>query len=93
MSYPRILYQFPECAGESYRPSNGFEGDVFDGAFCSHCVHDWKFRETRDGEDGCEILRGTLFLNVGDEGYPKEWVWDDEGWPICTKFKRITDEL
>jgi len=86
---PQILYQYPESAGGSFRPSNGTEGDIFEAAFCSKCAHDWKGRQSQTG--GCQILGRALIFDVQDEEYPtKEWVFDKDGWPICTEFKPIT---
>lgn len=70
-----------------YRPSNGDEGDWFTEAHCARCVHDQAFRERREGY-GCDILVRTMFLDVGDENYPREWCYDAEGHPTCTKFKQ-----
>ena len=74
-------------AGKPYRPSNGTEGEMFMDSFCYQCVHDDEFQRT--GENGCETLAKTLVLNIDDEEYPKEWVRDDKGYPICAKFKRV----
>ena len=74
-------------AGKPYRPSNGAEGDMFMDRFCYQCVHDEEYQQTM--ENGCETLADTIVFNADDEGYPKEWVRDDKGYPICTKFRRI----
>jgi len=59
---------------------------MFMDRFCYQCVHDDEFQRT--GDNGCETLAYTLVFKVDDEGYPKEWVRDDKGYPICTKFRR-----
>jgi hypothetical protein len=71
-------YEIPDCAGEPYRPSNGSEGDAFIGQFCRHCVR---------YEEPCPILGATLFNDIGEPGYPKEWTHDDKGRPTCTAFQ------
>src|SRR5688572_4268249 len=83
MIRPKILYQFPEEAGKSFRPSNGTEGMIFDEHFCSQCIH-----QSPDPTRGksCEVFCAAFCLNENDPGYPNEWVYDSEGWPICTKW-------
>ncbi len=54
-----------------YRPSNGEEGEMFREAWCFRCK-----REA--GEEECEILSRTFFLDVTHPNYPKEWVYDPE---------------
>jgi hypothetical protein len=67
-----------------YRPSNGTEGELFCEQFCYRCVH--------DVDENCPILAATLVYQVGDEGYPNEWV-QDEGVPCCTAFLAIGDDV
>lgn len=83
--YPKVLYQFKDCAGQTWMPSNGTEGMYFEEAFCSKCIHE-KFMHTQDHADKqCEVLNQAL-LNAP---LPiKEWVYSDEGWPICTEWKK-----
>lgn len=69
-----------------YRPSNGSEGECFMAEFCHRCKHDAKFRLTRDGKDGCQILADSLFLGVDDPNYPREWRYDANDRPTCTAF-------
>lgn len=71
-----------------YRPSNGTEGADFQDQFCAHCERDRAFRETNYEGDpalGCQIVAKTFYLDIGDEGYPKEWIEDERG-PRCTAF-------
>ena len=74
-------------AGKPYRPSNGTEGEMFMERFCYQCVHDAEYQETM--ESGCKILANTMVFDVDDEEYSKEWVHDDKGNPICTRFEKI----
>jgi hypothetical protein len=91
------LYSYPDHmaerlkarAGQSYRPSNGTEGDMFYGALCRRCKRDAKFRETQDGEDGCRILVNTMVFSSEDAEYPKEWVYAADGQPTCTAFEEL----
>lgn len=81
---PKILYQFPDQAGKSYRPSNGTEGMVFEEAFCDRCKN---CDPDPDGDVQCDILFRALNFWDHESEYPKEWVYDKEGWPICTAWK------
>ena len=78
--YPRVVNQYESQAGKPYRPSNGTEGMIFMDAFCGQCFHD----RCQD----CEIVAMTMAYDLTDEEYPKEWVYDNEGWPICTKWQK-----
>ncbi len=35
--------------------SNGNEGEAYQEAYCNHCVHDQKFQQTLDADDGCAV--------------------------------------
>ena len=80
------------CAGKPYRPSNGTEGEIFDGMWCDHCERDRRYRENwtddnmPDAEDGCPILADTLIFNTADAEYPKQWRYDESGVPECSGF-------
>jgi len=65
--------------GESYYPSNGTEGTIFQSDYCDACSKDrW------NGASGkqCSILVKALCIG---ERVP-EWVYIN-GVPTCTKFK------
>lgn len=83
MITPKVLYQIKEYANTSFQPSNGTEGMVFMDAFCERCIHDHtpidKF---------CSILGNTMVYSPGDKEYPKEWIYNSEGWPVCTAWKK-----
>lgn len=49
-----------------YRPANGTEGAEFIAKWCDRC--------RRDYESVCPIRDLTLFFDIGDPSYPKEWV-------------------
>ncbi len=53
-----------------YRPSNGTEGEIFMGQWCSRCIK----------ESGCSIILGVLCGK-----HQKQWVMGDDG-PLCTSF-------
>jgi len=74
-----------ERAGESYRPSNGTEGEIFMSAFCSKCKHDNLDPKTYSG--GCEIIGLTMAFDTNDAEYPREWIIDSDGQPTCTAFE------
>ena len=67
-----------------YRPSNGTEGLVFQDHFCVRCIY--------DGDEGrvakyCDILSRTMIYEIEDPEYPREWIYDKDGQPICTAFE------
>lgn len=61
-----------------YRPSNGTEGEMFRAHFCEKCVKDTP-------SVPCGILSLTLWLQIDEKGYPKQWIEDEDG-PRCTAF-------
>ncbi|MEI6155333.1 MAG: hypothetical protein WCQ90_14740 [Deltaproteobacteria bacterium] len=44
--------------------------------------------EWEDYENGCKVLAATLSYLVTSPSYPDEWTYDEDGKPICTKFKK-----
>jgi len=68
---------YPDLAGQSYRPSNGTEGVLFEERFCDHC--------TRMSAE-CDIYSDALLYDLGHRHYPKEWIYDKDGRPTCTAF-------
>jgi hypothetical protein len=81
MNYPKVLYQLKQCAGQTFMPSNGTEGMIFVDAFCERCVHE-KFSHTHNECDKkCDIFTRSM---IEDE--VPEWVYSEEGWPICTAW-------
>ncbi len=73
---------FPEAAGEPYCPSNSTSGEIFMEEFCYKCIYD-----NYSADLHCGILTKTMLHNIEDPEYPKEWVYDKDGYPICTKFE------
>ncbi|GAG36146.1 unnamed protein product [marine sediment metagenome] len=75
-----------------YRPANGTEGEMFMAEFCYRCKHDAAFQKSGDGEDGCDIVFKSMAFYKTDEGYPPEWVSDDNVGLVnsrCTAFEPI----
>lgn len=70
--------------GESYQPSNGTEGTCFHEEFCFQCERD------RDGN--CQILADS-FRRQDDPKFPREWVYDEKGWPTCKAFVQLGDPI
>ena len=90
MNHPKILYQFKECAGESFMPSNGTEGMMFTEAFCDQCIHE-KFSHTqKHGDKQCGIMDNSMIYWYEDNYAEKvpEWKFDSEGWPHCTAWEK-----
>ena len=65
----------------AYRPSNGTEGEIFQERYCSRCIHEGE----EDGEY-CHILTSAMIFEIDDPEYPKEWVQDESGKPMCLAF-------
>lgn len=65
-----------------YQPSNGTEGDIFMGKFCSNCS---KHPISRDAKNQCMILLKSFAYSISDKDYPKQWVQDNNG-ARCTSF-------
>lgn len=63
---------------ELYRPSNGTEGEIFQGFWCARC--------RRDIKGNCRILILAMALDVDSPDYPREWTFADDGSPVCTAF-------
>lgn len=87
MIYPKVLYSYPECAGEKFHPANGTEGEIFMDSFCYWCIHEKWSHTQNDNDAKCEILSATMIYDTKDEDYPKEWVFGDDGYPTCTAWK------
>lgn len=85
MNYPQILYKYPQYAGEPFSPSNGTEGMIFYDAFCDKCLHS---HPDPDKKPQCEILCYSLIFEIEDPEYPKEWIYNDAGWPVCTSWTK-----
>jgi len=62
-----------------YKPLNGKQFIGFMEKFCYKCIHRHK---------GCRILALVLRLNVLDDKYPEQWVYDEKGNPTCTSYHR-----
>lgn len=77
------------CPGKPYRPANGTEGEVFMEGWCNRCKRDEAFQADPDNADGCPILGDTLMYDVAAKDYPKEWIYDEDGWGMCTAFEPI----
>ena len=73
--------------GKPYQPSNGFEGDIFMESYCQRCEHEQ--RAGSEDVEGCQIICASMVFNPGEEGYPGEWIYNEEGQPTCTAFTPI----
>ncbi len=67
-----------------YRPSNGCEGMDFQNQWCCECV---KYGPPPE-RPSCDILAASFSYLIGDENYPKEWVYGQDGRPSCTAFEK-----
>lgn len=70
-------------AGKPWLPANGSEFDGFYEGYCERCKH--------ESEDiVCEVIKLSMFHEIGEPEYPKEWIYSSDGWPTCTKFEEVT---
>ena len=74
-----------ENSGRLYQPSNGTEGMMFTETYCMNCLH---CNPDPHGKKQCEILLATMLFSTNDPEYPKEWVYDENDDPCCTKWKK-----
>jgi len=65
-------------AGTPYRPSNGIEGELFEGTWCADCT-----KKSR-----CRIWDAALCFGLSDPEYPKQLVYGEDGQPKCTGHKQ-----
>ena len=65
---------------KKYRPSNSSEGYGFIDYWCGKCA--------LKGARVCSIVDETMFYQVDDPEYPKEWRYDENDRPVCTAFVR-----
>lgn len=78
----------PSAAGEPYRPSNGTEGEAFCEAFCFRCK---RYAGDTIDMDPCEIETNAIIFEIGEDEYPKEWIYDADGKPRCTAFEPVEE--
>lgn len=83
---------------ESYRPSNGFEGECFFESWCCHCQRDKSMREGEpfdecDDNEKCNIIADTFAYDIDHPKYPKEWIYGEDGIPCCTAFVEAGEAL
>ena len=71
--------------GKPYQPSNGSEGMVFTDKYCMNCLH---CDPDPNGKKQCDILCASMCFSVNEEGYPKEWVYDENDKPSCTSWQK-----
>lgn len=70
---------------KKYSPSNGTEGMAFTEHFCDRCINQ---HPDPDNKKQCMILCRSMCYSVTDERFPEEWIYDEEGFPTCTAFKK-----
>ena len=68
---------------ELYRPSNHTQGENF---MSDHCYQCYKWRDDHEAKAQCDIVLRTMFYDLSDLKYPKQWRYVD-GQPTCTSFK------
>lgn len=63
-----------------YRPSNGTAGMIFEEKHCEVC--------SNFDEGSCDIYFNAALYEIDEPEYPKEWIYDENDIPTCTKFER-----
>lgn len=66
---------------KKYRPSNGSEGEMFCREYCDCCSNKY-------GPVNCRIELSTMAFGINEPEYPKEWIYDENGKPKCTKWSK-----
>lgn len=70
-----------ERAGDTYRPANGTEEDMFFGEECRRCIH-----QTNYGENHiCETEWESSINQKEDDDYPSELQYGNDGQPCCRR--------
>ncbi len=82
---PRVLGPYPSYAGTPFQPCNGTGMMVFTDVFCDRCLN---MHPDPEKKPKCEILMYTMIRSPGDKEYPTEWIYDREGWPVCTAWQK-----
>ena len=67
-----------------YRPSSGDEGLWFESKYCDNCKYDTPSKP-------CNIILMTMFYDVDEPEYPKEWITINNK-PTCTAYKKVKNE-
>ena len=68
-----------------YQPSNGCEGMWFTETYCMNCLH---CDPDPRGEKQCDILCASMAFQTKDPEYPKEWIYNEQDEPVCTKWQK-----
>ena len=69
-----------------YKPSNGVEGACFIDNWCSNCQRDKVLNGQYEYSDATPSMYCDIFnRSFWNEPLP-EWVYDDNGEPMCTEF-------
>ena len=70
--------------GKPYQPCNGTEFEFFYNSVCASCI--------KDDHDNCSIIAYSMAFSIGDEEYPKEWVYNKNGNATCTAYQDAEGE-
>lgn len=77
-----------------YRPGSGTEGIGFYERWCFKCKRDAHMNSGKDWDqcephEICSIIGDTLAYEVDDPKYPKEWIYAQDGRPMCLAFESM----
>ena len=71
-----------ERAGDTYRPANGTEGDMFFAGECQDCIHQTLTLYT---ENHMCFTEAKSWRDIDDEQYPIELQYGTDGQPCCRR--------
>lgn len=74
-----------------YRPSSGDEGLWFESKYCDNCKHASTPSPEYEVGEPCDILMRSMFFDLDDNEYPKEWVTINNE-PTCTAYKEVKND-
>lgn len=94
MLRPKILYPFPQCAGKSFRPSNGTEGMIFEEHFCSQSQENLQVHHKKyiNGKMAWEYSWSDL-ITLCNACHKKEHGMDPEGNQLNDPFYRLPRDV
>lgn len=60
---------------------------MFTERYCEQCIFEKWTHTMNDNDAKCDIFSATMIYDLTDKEYPQEWTHNENGEPICTKFK------
>ena len=67
---------------QSWKPYTQAEADTFHVNYCANCT-----KRPKTFGIACSIWRAAEMYDVGENKYPAEWQYTEEGRPVCTAYR------